>query len=164
MSSLKLPLELIREIETDSLMQFHQAAQEISQVFTKRTVVALSGPMGAGKTEFVKAAVLFLAGVSTVASPTFAIHHRYQNENGPSIEHLDLFRSTGTDDLETTGFWDFFFETTGLIFIEWPEKMNLYLIPDSWDIFFIQIEKSDSSQSGESRKIILSRVLSFEMK
>ena len=74
-------------------------------LLSEKTIVALQGPMGVGKTEFVK----HLCGKfrsDTVASPTFAIHHRYSSLRG-TIDHLDLYRLENEDELETTGFWDF---------------------------------------------------------
>jgi tRNA threonylcarbamoyladenosine biosynthesis protein TsaE len=106
-------------------------------LLSDKTIVALQGPMGVGKTEFVK----HLCGKfrsDVVASPTFAVHHRYSSLRG-AIDHLDLYRLENEDDLETTGFWDLLSADTGLIFIEWPEKMNLDHLPFSWRLLMVEI-------------------------
>ncbi len=53
-------------------------------------VVALSGPLGSGKTAFVRAVVRSLHGADQSYSPTFTFWHRY--EGTPPIDHIDLFR------------------------------------------------------------------------
>jgi tRNA threonylcarbamoyladenosine biosynthesis protein TsaE len=141
----QIPMKLLWEREAFGLVEFQKLALEIAREFKDRTVVALKGPMGAGKTEFVKT-LAQASGVSDAASPTFAIHHRYHSSKGP-IEHLDLYRMESEEELETTGFWDFFSEDRGLILIEWPERMDLAHIPWSWDLFQVEIQKvSDSDR------------------
>ena len=151
MSDLKFKLQ--EEITTKNLTEFQAAVRGLEKKFNDKSVIALSGPMGAGKTEFVKS-LAEAKGISGIASPTFAIHHRYQNQN-QTLEHLDLYRLKSEDELETTGFWDFFLESNVLILIEWPEKMNLANIPESWNLWKLEIQMID--QNPESRRLIVSR-------
>ncbi len=116
------------------LAQFQELARKLKKDFGSKAVIALSGPMAAGKTEFVKTIS------DEASSPTFAIHQSYGD-----IEHLDLYRLTNEDELESTGFWDLFLHGAGLIFIEWPEKMDLKHIPISWPLWKIVIEKESES-------------------
>ena len=53
-------------------------------------VVALSGPVGSGKTTFVRAIVRTLHGSDQSSSPSFTFRHRYDGE--PPIDHIDFFR------------------------------------------------------------------------
>jgi tRNA threonylcarbamoyl adenosine modification protein YjeE len=53
-------------------------------------VVALSGPLGSGKTAFVRAVVRSLHGTDQSYSPTFTFWHHY--DGTPPIDHIDLFR------------------------------------------------------------------------
>jgi tRNA threonylcarbamoyl adenosine modification protein YjeE len=53
-------------------------------------VVALSGPLGSGKTAFVRAVVRSLHGADQSYSPTLTFWHRY--DGTPPIDHIDLFR------------------------------------------------------------------------
>jgi tRNA threonylcarbamoyl adenosine modification protein YjeE len=53
-------------------------------------VVALSGPLGSGKTAFVRAIVRTLHGTDQSCSPTFTFWHHYGGD--PPIDHLDFFR------------------------------------------------------------------------
>ena len=149
MSEIKYDLVEIRSVM--NLEEFHQAARDLSRHLSTRSVLALSGPLGAGKTEFVKT-VAQARGFRDMASPTFAIHHRYQGFS-LNIDHLDLYRLDNEDELETTGFWDFFAETEGLILIEWPERMNLEHIPFDWDLYRLEI----TVFADGSRKLILEK-------
>jgi tRNA threonylcarbamoyladenosine biosynthesis protein TsaE len=135
----EIVFEEILSAGTNSLDEFRMCCLEISHHFTSRSVIALVGPLGAGKTELVRT-IAQSRGFQGMASPTFAIHHRYQGFS-VSIDHLDLYRLQNEDELDGVGFWDFFAENEGLIFIEWPERMNLEHIPWDWDLFLIEIEK-----------------------
>ena len=143
--------QLLFETTSTSLSEFQKTTETISKLIPQKSVIALSGPMGAGKTEFVKT-LCRLRGIQNANSPTFALHHHYQNEN-VSVEHLDLFRLESEDEIEATGFWDLFSQDSGLILIEWPEKMNLEQIPQNWPLFFLEIDLLDF----ERRKISFSK-------
>jgi tRNA threonylcarbamoyl adenosine modification protein YjeE len=53
-------------------------------------VVALSGPVGSGKTAFVRAVVRTLHGADQSCSPSFTFRHRYDGD--PPIDHIDFYR------------------------------------------------------------------------
>ena len=53
-------------------------------------VVILDGPLGAGKTTFVRGACRALGVTARVTSPTFTIGHRYRGT--VDVSHLDLYR------------------------------------------------------------------------
>src|SRR5689334_7672356 len=73
------------------------------------TVVCLYGELGVGKTQFCQFMAQSLGHDEVTASPTFVIHNRL-NLRDLTLEHLDLYRLTSDEDLESTGFWDLFAE------------------------------------------------------
>jgi tRNA threonylcarbamoyladenosine biosynthesis protein TsaE len=81
-------------------------------------VVALSGPLGAGKTTFVRAVVEALHGSDTATSPTFTFWHRYPG--APAIDHVDLFRIEDPREAAELGLDDVL---TGdsIVLVEWWE-------------------------------------------
>ena len=96
-------------------------ARKISSAATRPLVVALDGELGAGKTQFARG---FVEGVDAelsdwVASPTYALCNTYPSE--PEVHHLDFYRLTGFDDLETVGFWELL--EGGHVLIEWAERI-----------------------------------------
>ena len=131
-------------------------ASEIALTYGKqnRLVVLLDGEMGAGKTQFTHFFVGALGGGET-SSPSFAIHHSYPIGTR-TLDHFDLFRLQSEDELEATGFWDFFRNQNGIIIIEWAERLRtlgLYQhLPITWpklqlNLEFVPIEDSTASQA-----------------
>lgn len=108
--------------EITSLEDLRKLAQEIASQRKRRLLLLLEGPMGSGKTQFTRFLVEALGSEET-ASPSFAIHHNYKASN-TTIDHFDLFRLEGVDDLESTGFWDFFRAKEGVVIIEWSDRLN----------------------------------------
>jgi tRNA threonylcarbamoyl adenosine modification protein YjeE len=70
--------------------EFNKFAAAFSRRLHLGDVVALSGPLGSGKTTFVRAIVRSLHGADQSCSPTFTFWHRYDGE--PPIDHIDFFR------------------------------------------------------------------------
>jgi len=70
--------------------EFNKFAAAFSRRLHPGDVVALSGPLGSGKTTFVRAIVRSLHGADQSCSPTFTFWHRYDGE--PPIDHIDFFR------------------------------------------------------------------------
>jgi tRNA threonylcarbamoyladenosine biosynthesis protein TsaE len=113
-------------------------------------VVLLSGPLGAGKTQFVRW-LLEELGVQDTASPTFAIHHRYLSRSG-DVDHVDLYRVKSDEDLEASGFWDLFTQASGLVFVEWADRLPDSVWPKTWRKIRIALKKAEL---GESRELSL---------
>jgi len=70
--------------------------------------IALIGPLGAGKTVFVKGLATGL-GIDprVVSSPTFVIAQQYVLPSGPeTLHHVDLYRLESSMELESIGFYD----------------------------------------------------------
>jgi tRNA threonylcarbamoyladenosine biosynthesis protein TsaE len=79
-------------------------------------VVALSGPLGAGKTTFVRAVVQALHRRDPTSSPTFTFWHRYPGS--PPIDHLDLFRIADPRESNELGLEDVF-DGGSIVLVEW---------------------------------------------
>ncbi len=82
-------------------------------------VVTLTGPLGAGKTTFVRGIVLELLGADAVTSPTFTFWHEYPGN--PTVRHLDLFRLEDESELVELGLREAF-DGAAVVAIEWPER------------------------------------------
>jgi len=89
-------------------------------------VVALRGPLGAGKTTLVRAVVRALHGTDdAVSSPTFVFRQTYPGT--PPIEHLDLYRiENAARELPELGLDDAF-APDRIVFVEWPERAEDWL-------------------------------------
>jgi tRNA threonylcarbamoyladenosine biosynthesis protein TsaE len=96
--------------------------------------IALSGPLGAGKTLLVRGAAQG-AGVpenETTSSPTFALAHAYRGGR-VALLHLDLYRLNGPGDLYAIGLDDMLAEPVAAL-CEWPERAGTALPADRLEI------------------------------
>jgi tRNA threonylcarbamoyladenosine biosynthesis protein TsaE len=81
-------------------------------------VIALSGPLGAGKTALARG---FLAGAGhdgEVPSPTFAIVQPYE-ELQPPVLHADLYRLEDPSELRELGLDE---AGDAVLLVEWPDR------------------------------------------
>ncbi len=85
-------------------------------------VVALVGPLGAGKTAFAKGLAEGL-GIDPrqVSSPSFVIASEYQGAGGRRLAHVDLYRVADRAELEATGFADLL-EPGAVLALEWADR------------------------------------------
>ena len=98
-----------------------ELGRQIAAELRPGDVVALSGPIGAGKTTLVRAILrAHLDDPDLEApSPTFTLVQSYDGPHGPVL-HLDLYRIGGGGELVELGFDDMAAGSTMLI--EWPER------------------------------------------
>jgi tRNA threonylcarbamoyladenosine biosynthesis protein TsaE len=113
--------------ETETL----QLAACLARQLSAGDVVCLEGPLGSGKTCFVRGLATGLGlDPSAVNSPTFVIWQRYEEtQSALALVHLDAFRLGGPDDLDSIG-WDELLETPDtVIAVEWPSRITAALPP-----------------------------------
>jgi tRNA threonylcarbamoyladenosine biosynthesis protein TsaE len=85
-------------------------------------VVALDGPLGAGKTLFAKGLAEGLGlDPAAVTSPTFVLASEYPTPDGRRLVHVDLYRVGSRDELEEAGFADML-DAAAVVVVEWAER------------------------------------------
>ena len=89
--------------------------------------VALTGELGSGKTQFVRgiAAGLGLDPSVPVTSPTYTFLNSYSGRL--LLNHFDLYRLTGDQDVIDLGFEEYFYGD-GVSIVEWADRL-LNLLP-----------------------------------
>jgi tRNA threonylcarbamoyladenosine biosynthesis protein TsaE len=83
-------------------------------------VVALHGPLGAGKTLFSRGVARALGYEGPVSSPSYALVHEYEGE--VPIYHMDLYRLAPGSDWEEIGLAHYL-DGRGICLVEWPERL-----------------------------------------
>ena len=82
-------------------------------------VVALEGPLGAGKTVFVQGLAGALGITEAVSSPTFTIISEYRGSM--TLYHMDLYRLNTPEEFAFLGVEEII-EGDGVTVVEWGEK------------------------------------------
>jgi len=119
---------------TFSQEELQATAENFWQHYKGQHVFTLEGPMGAGKTTFVKALCAARGVEDATASPTFSIINEYAfSENGQqySIYHLDLYRLKDEEEAIAAGVEDTLYRDHAISFVEWPDIISELLPPDT---------------------------------
>jgi tRNA threonylcarbamoyladenosine biosynthesis protein TsaE len=150
----------MKTITINSIEELPSAAHAFLADMGDRTVVALHGEMGAGKTTFINTLCREL-GVETDAttSPTFALVNEYRPprvSGRPPVFHFDMYRITSEDDLYSIGYDDYL--DRGICLVEWSENIP-YDLPE--DYLRLTIEKCGIA-APDHRQITVVRVAEDE--
>jgi len=142
---------------TMELADAHETEKQgaaLAEVLRTGDVVALSGPLGAGKTTFARGVLAAMGLTGEAPSPSYSLVIAYEP---PDVRlplwHVDLYRIEEPQEIEELGLDDA--RSDAALLIEWPERMggrlwkealrlNLqpeptggrrltWIIPEAWD-------------------------------
>ena len=113
------------------------------------SVVALIGPLGSGKTAFVRGVCEGLGASGHVSSPTFTLINEYPAPFG-IVAHVDLYRIRSRRELAELGVEEYFHDRC-IACIEWPEEMAGRLPSDTVRVAF------DFGDEDQDRVITITR-------
>lgn len=95
-------------------------AKRLAASFVTGDLLVLTGPLGSGKTVFVRGLVQGLGlQESMVSSPSFGMVNEYPGEL--PLYHFDLYRIKNPAELYEIG-WDDYLLRDGIVVVEWGEK------------------------------------------
>jgi tRNA threonylcarbamoyladenosine biosynthesis protein TsaE len=118
-----------------SAQETFRLGERLGEQLTGGEILLLSGPLGAGKTVFVKgiASALDLDPYE-VTSPSFTLVNPY--EGRLRLFHIDLYRlDEGSSAAHAVDLEELLTDDEAVIVIEWAERMGAYrLPPDVWRI------------------------------
>ncbi len=96
----------------------------LSKKLKKGMVISLIGPLGAGKTVFVKGILKGLgAKEDIVRSPSFTLIREYRVKSN-TIYHIDLYRIKDKKELFGLGYEEYFCLPSGISIVEWADKVE----------------------------------------
>ena len=134
-------------LSTTSCEQTLKLAAVCAQHLRGGEIILLRGPIGAGKTVFVKGIASSLGLKSLPTSASFSLMKRYQNKN-IRLFHIDLFRLS-SQEVANLGFEEMLEDEKAIILAEWPDPIAPLLPADRLEMDFIL-------QQGDHRLIEIS--------
>lgn len=129
-------------ITINSLREIRHAAQQFIKLIDNKRVFAFHGEMGAGKTTFIKAICEELGVTENITSPTFAIVNEYDADQGMIIYHFDCYRLKNIRETYDIGAEEYFY-SGNLCFIEWPEKIEEMLPPETVNVYIKVLDSGE---------------------
>lgn len=116
----------MKTLKINTLDGLAEAADQFIKLTYGRKKFAFYGPIGSGKTTFIKAICHALGAVDVVTSPSFTLVNEYRSGEGSMFYHIDLYRIGSVDELYDIGYEEYFFGDD-YCFIEWAEKAESLL-------------------------------------
>lgn len=109
-------------LQTAGVEQTVAVGRALGRLLRGRELVALQGPLGAGKTHFVKglAAGLDVPADEPVVSPTFVLIREYVGR--VTLYHIDAYRLGGTEELMDLGLDEMMRQEDAVVAIEWSDR------------------------------------------
>ena len=105
-------------------------------------VIALAGPLGAGKTTFARGVLAALGLAGDAPSPSFALVIDYAPPDVRlPVGHVDLYRLDAPADLQELGLEQMLED--GALLVEWPERAG----PGRWP-FALALAFADAGEGG----------------
>jgi len=110
----------LREVETASAEETEAEGERVGRTLKRGDLVLLVGPLGAGKTTFVRGLARGTGSLDHVASPTFVLVRNYHGD--VPLAHVDLYRLNRAPELRDLGLDELLEE--GAVVIEWGDHIE----------------------------------------
>ena len=124
-----------------TLSNIPTVAKKIATNIQGGEIFALVGPLGSGKTTFVKALGKELKVRSRITSPTFTLLNSYRTtiKKHPqplTLLHLDLYRTNSFAEVEQLGITEIWGKKQFVTCIEWADLIQKHLPKKTTTIYF----------------------------
>ncbi len=109
-----------RELVTEMASETEAAGERLGACLRAGDLVLLEGPLGAGKTTFVRGVAQGCGSEAAVASPTFQLVRLYSGRI--QLAHVDLYRLASDAELADLGLEELLDQ--GAVLVEWGERLQ----------------------------------------
>ena len=141
-------MSVVITIKTEKEMDI--VGRVLSKLLPKGSAVSLLGTLGAGKTRLVQAvAQAYGVPKEEVGSPTFVLIREYLGKT-VSIYHFDAYRLNTLDEFYDLGINEYF-DSEGISFVEWADKVIEAMPKDRLEITIEPIDASSRRLTFESK-------------
>lgn len=142
-------------LTTHSADETRAIGRAVGELLRGGDVVALCGPLGAGKTQFVKGLAdgLGVPAGEPVVSPTFVLVREYSGRL--KLYHADAYRLGGAEELAALGWDELIGDSDAVVAIEWADRVRPLL---SGATLWIEFEHA----GGEQRRLSIAASDRFE--
>ena len=137
-------------------------AEQIAMHSTAPMAIALSGTLGAGKTQWTRFYAIALgAQPDSVTSPTFMLVHEYDSQ--PLIYHLDAYRIGDEDEMLELGIEEML-DADAITIVEWADRFPR-LLPRNTLRIHLEVGETENSRhaliqaSGQRAEAILRNIV-----
>jgi tRNA threonylcarbamoyladenosine biosynthesis protein TsaE len=113
------------------LDELSRCGRRLGRALRPGHLVYLQGPLGAGKTTFVRAVAESLAVTDPVRSPSFTIANIYSGKF--TVQHLDLYRLESLADEDALALEEYV-RPDAVTLVEWPEAGMARMGEPSWTV------------------------------
>jgi tRNA threonylcarbamoyladenosine biosynthesis protein TsaE len=129
-------------LTSDDMLAF---GNKLAKLSGSNAIIFLQGPLGSGKTTFVRGFLQRMGYTGAVKSPTYTLVESYELPTG-KVLHWDLYRLSHIEELELIGLRDYLHQPAWWL-IEWPDRF-IKVLPDADLIIKFKME-------GTARELIL---------
>lgn len=110
----------MREVETATAEETEAEGEHAGRTLKEGDLLLLVGPLGAGKTTFVRGLARGIGSTDAVASPTFVLVRNYRGR--VPLAHVDLYRLERAPELRDLGLDELL--DGGAVVIEWGDRIE----------------------------------------
>jgi tRNA threonylcarbamoyladenosine biosynthesis protein TsaE len=138
------PADPVRTLRTRSAAETRALGRALGTASVPGTVLALVGPLGAGKTQLAKGVAEGLGVRSVVNSPTFVLMNEHQGRL--RLFHIDAYRLDDPQDAVAAGLLDER-QAAGVTVVEWADRLEGWLPDARLEITLAPVGDDERSRS-----------------
>jgi tRNA threonylcarbamoyladenosine biosynthesis protein TsaE len=134
------------QLTTTAPEETRQLGRALGEMAAPGTLLALRGPLGAGKTQLAKGVAQGLGIETVVNSPTFVLMNEHTGRL--RLYHVDAYRLDDPEEALAAGLLDRERQADGVTVVEWADRLDGYLPDDR-----VEFELIPEAGGGDERSI-----------